>query len=183
VADEADSGQVRYDRLSIVLHWATALLVVSLWVLGQLIDDFPRGAPRVVARSVHITLGVTLIFVLLARVAWRTSAGRRLPPAHQGWPGYLARSVHVGLYILVAAALVLGVANVWVRGDSYFGLFSVPKFDPGNDHLKDTVEDLHSTLANTVLIVAGLHAAMALVHHFVLRNGVLRRMLPGASAK
>jgi cytochrome b561 len=29
-----------------------------------------------------------------------------------------------------------------------------------------------------VLILAGLHAAAALFHHYVLRDGVLRRMLP-----
>jgi cytochrome b561 len=30
------------------------------------------------------------------------------------------------------------------------------------------------------LILAGLHAAAALVHHYILRDGVLRRMLPSA---
>ena len=183
MAEVGTSAEIRYDRTSIALHWVTAVLIVLLWVIGQLIDDFPRGPPRVAARSVHITLGVTLLFVLLGRMAWRASAGRRLPLAHPGWPGYLARTAHVVLYFLGAATLVLGLANVWVRGDSYFGLFKVPKFDPGNDHLQDTVEDLHAILANSLLVVAGLHAAIALVHHFVLRNGVLRRMLPGGSAK
>jgi cytochrome b561 len=79
---------------------------------------------------------------------------------------------------LLLAVLLLGIANVWIRGDSIFGLFTVPKFslDQG---LRHTVEDLHETVANIVLIVAGLHALAALAHHYFMRDGVLKRMLPG----
>jgi cytochrome b561 len=183
VADNSLSAELRYDRTSIRLHWATALLVILLWVIAQLIDDFPRGQARIAARSVHITLGVVLLVVLLARLRWRSGSGRRLPLAPPGWVGYLAKTVHYLLYALLAAVLLLGITNVWVRGDSYFGLFAVPKLDPGNKGLKETVEDLHEILANTLLILAGVHAVAALVHHFVLRDGVLRRMFPGGSPK
>ena len=43
---------------------------------------------------------------------------------------------------------------------------------------KRTLEGLHGDFADVVLIVAGLHAAAALVHHYLLRDSVLRRMLP-----
>jgi cytochrome b561 len=167
-----------YDRTTIALHWATALLVVLLWGVAQVIDLFPRGTPRVTARSVHMLLGLVLGVVLVSRIAWRARAGQRLPPANEGLAGHAARLVHYGLYLLVAATLLLGLFNVWVRGDHFFGLFSVPKFDPNNRELRERVEDLHGWFANTLLIVAGLHAAAALVHHFALRDNVLRRMLP-----
>jgi cytochrome b561 len=102
--------------------------------------------------------------------------------ASQGPLGYLARTVHFALYALLLAALILGIANVWVRGDSFFGLFTVPKLSPDQD-LRHTVEDRHETVANIVLIIAGLHALAALVHHYFVRDEVLRRMLPGARAK
>jgi cytochrome b561 len=183
VADDPLGAEIRYDRTGITLHWVTAVLVILLWVIAHFIDDFPRGAPRIAVRSVHITLGVILISVLIALTAWRLRSGRRLPPANAGWIGSLARVVHFGLYALVAAVLALGIANVWIRGDSYFGLFAVPKFDPGNKELKETVENLHETVANILLITAGAHALAALAHHFWLRDGVLRRMLPRASSK
>jgi len=173
----------RYDGTSIFLHWVTAGLVVLLWTLAQVIDDFPKGLPRISARSTHMLLGVTLLLVLIVRVVWRIRSGRRLPPANTGPIGYVAKLVHYGLYVLLAAVLLLGLANVWVRGDSFFALFTVPKLDPGNKTLKETVEDLHGTLANTVLIVAGLHSVAALAHHFILRDGVLRRMFPGDRSK
>jgi cytochrome b561 len=170
----------RYDRTSILLHWVTATLVVLLWLIAHFIDDFPRGPARISARSVHILLGVTLLSVVLIRMAWRIRWGHRLPLASPGPVGYLAKTVHYALYALLLAVLLLGIANVWVRGDSFFGLFTVPKFSPDQE-LKHTVEDLHETVANIVLIVAGLHALAALVRHYYVRDGVLRRMLLNSS--
>ncbi len=174
---------VRYDPASIVLHWTTAALVLLLWGIGQVIDFFPRGTPRVTARSVHLLLGVVLAVVLVSRVVWRLRLGRRLPMATPGVMGYAAVIVHYGLYVLVAAAVVFGMLNTWVRGDSIFGLFSIPKLAPGNTDLRDTIGELHEVTANAVLIVAGLHAAAAMFHQYALHDAVLSRMLPVRQSK
>lgn len=168
----------RYDGVTILLHWLTAALVVILWTLGQTIDFFPKGAPKIDARSVHIVLGATLGIVLLARVAWRAGAGRKLPPAESGLLGITAKVVHYGLYLLLAATVVLGIFNAWQRGDVLFNVYTIPRLVPGDLALKKTLEGLHGDFADIVLIVAGLHAAAALAHHYLLRDRVLRRMLP-----
>ncbi|HEV2268543.1 MAG TPA: cytochrome b/b6 domain-containing protein [Steroidobacteraceae bacterium] len=169
---------VRYDGVSILLHWLTAALVAILWTLGQTIDFFPKGAPKIDARSVHISLGVTLGIILLVRMLWRAHAGRRLPLANSGWLGVTAKVVHYGLYILVGVTVVLGICNAWQRGDVLFNVYTIPKLVPGDLALKRTIESLHGDFADVVLIIAGLHAAAALAHHHLLRDRVLRRMLP-----
>lgn len=169
---------VRYDGVSILLHWLTAALVVLLWTLGQTIDFFPKGGPRIDARSVHIALGATLGVVLLVRILWRARSGRRLPVANSGWIGVTAKLVHYGLYVLVGATVVLGIFNAWQRGDVLFNIYTIPKLVPGDLVLKRALEELHGDCADAVLIVAGLHAAAALAHHYLLRDRVLRRMLP-----
>jgi cytochrome b561 len=177
-AAAVEQPAAHYDTVSIVLHWTTAVLVIALWLIAQFIDDFARGTPRIMARSTHIALGVALALVICTRIAWRASSGRRLPLAVPGLLGNVARAVHYGLYALIAVTIALGIFNVWTRGDSIFGLFSVPKLAPGNAGLKETMEELHEWFANAVLIVAGLHAAAALFHRYILRDEVLRRMLP-----
>ncbi|MGH8303520.1 MAG: cytochrome b, partial [Steroidobacteraceae bacterium] len=134
--------------------------------------------PKIDARSTHFLLGITLGVVLVARVAWRASAGRSLPLADKDWLGITAKAVHYGLYFLVAATVVLGIFNAWQRGDVVYNVFTIPKMIPGDLALKHTLEALHGDFADVVLIVAGLHAAAALVHHYLLRDSVLRRMLP-----
>ncbi|HEY7886708.1 MAG TPA: cytochrome b/b6 domain-containing protein [Steroidobacteraceae bacterium] len=174
----ATQPAARYDGVSIVLHWVTAALVVTLWTLGQTIDFFPKGAPKIDARSVHITLGAALGIVLLARLLWRASRGRRLPLAQSGWLGATAKVVHYGLYVLLGVTVVLGIFNAWQRGDVLFNVYAIPQLVPGDRVLKRIIEELHGDFADIVLIIAGLHAAAALAHHYLLRDRVLRRMLP-----
>jgi cytochrome b561 len=172
------TAEVSYDRRTIRLHWATAVLVTLLWGIAQIIDLFPKGAPKISARSVHIIIGVLLGVVLVIRIVWRSRSGRRLPSANRGVSGYIARTVHVALYAGLAAVIVLGILNAWARGDSLFGLFHIPKLLPADPQLKPTVEYLHKTFANALVILAAAHALVAVIHHFILRDGVMRRMLP-----
>jgi cytochrome b561 len=181
-------AQLRYDTFTILLHWTTASLVFVQWGIASpdvpmangvsLIDFFPTGRPRIMMRSVHIALGVLLIAVVLVRIFWRGTSSQKLPAAYPGLMGVAANLMHYALYALLTMTLVLGVANVWVRGDSIFGLFSIPAFNPNDRALRQTFGHLHGWAANALLIVAGMHALTALFHHYVLRDGVLRRMLP-----
>jgi cytochrome b561 len=160
-------------------HWATAVLVVCQWLGAQVIDWFPRGPLRVDARSVHITVGVLLAALLVGRIAWRLTRGRRLPLADAGVLNVVAKGTHRVLYLLLIAMVSLGVFLTWARGDSLFNLFSIPVFDPANKALSHQVQDLHNLVGYLILGLAGLHAAAALVHRFVWKDGVLGRMLPG----
>ncbi len=171
-------GAPNYDRPTIWFHWMIAVLVLLQWGLAQIIDLFPQGLPRIEARSVHISVGLLIAVLLAARIFWRATKGRVLPPANKGALQTLTKSVHAVLYALLIAMVLVGIFLVYVRGDSFFGLLTIPAFDPGNKALRDAVTELHETIATVILIVAGLHASAALVHHYVLRDGVLRRMWP-----
>ena len=168
-----------YDRPSILLHWLTAGLVFGLWLAGQTIDWFPKGDARVAARSLHIVFGALLAMVIALRIVWRLSPGAAHPPsAGAGALDAAARFAHRLLYLLLVVTVVLGVANAWVRGDRIFALFTIPAFDPGNRGLRETVEDWHGLAANVLLGLALFHAAAALLHQFVLKDDLLRRMWP-----
>ncbi len=169
-----------YDRPTIWFHWAIAVLVPLQWGLAQIIDLFPQGLPRIEARSVHISLGLFIALLLAARIFWRATKGRVLSPANKGALQALTKSVHAALYALLIAMVLVGIFLVYVRGDSFFGLFTVPAFDPGNKALRDAVTELHETNATLILILAGLHAVAAPIPHYRLRAGVVRRMCPRA---
>jgi cytochrome b561 len=177
VEQPAETQGLRYEPTTIALHWISALLVVVLWTIGQTVDVFPNGPLRIDYRSVHIVLGVALGAVLLARLGWRLTRRETLPPLDHGVLLAIARVTHWLLYALLIVAVGFGIANVWVRGDSIFNLFRIPAYDPGNRALMHLIGDRHALAANAVLIVAGVHAAAALFHHYILRDATLRRML------
>jgi cytochrome b561 len=170
---------IRYDTMTIVFHWATVILVATQWTGAQIIDWFPKGAPRVDARSVHIICGVVLAAIMLGRIVWRLTAGRRLPPADGGVLNIVAKATHWVLYALIVAMVLVGMALTWTRGDSIFNLFTLPAFDPANHALPDQVQQVHATIGWAIVAVAGLHAAAALFHRIIWHDGVLGRMLPG----
>lgn len=130
------------------------------------------------AISTHITVGIVLVVVLPARIFWRGSAGRHLPPADPGMMGVLSQLVHTALYLLLISVVSVGIGLEWLRGDTLFGLFNPPGLT-ADRVVRRAFTGLHGLLGNAVLIVAGLHALAALAHHHVLRDGVLRRMIPG----
>jgi cytochrome b561 len=59
-----------------------------------------------------------------------------------------------------------------------FGWFQFPALIGENHDLHETLEDVHEVLFNALLVVTVVHVAAALYHHFMLKDGVLRRMLP-----
>jgi cytochrome b561 len=165
-----------YDGVTISLHWITALLVVVMWVIGQTADSLPKGTFQSAYWSTHVVLGFVLVFVILYRVGWRATGGRRLPRVDPVPLHILAKANHYALYLVLAIVLVLGVANAFVRGYHIYGLFQLPQL--GDKDLRRPITHWHGLAANVVLILAGLHALAALGHHYVLRDGVLRRMMP-----
>ncbi len=179
IADEPAATQgLRHASATIALHWITAVLVVLLFTIGKTIDYAPNGPLRIDYRSLHMLLGVTLGGVLIVRLAWRATRGGMLPALDQGLLLAIARVAHWLLYALMLVTVGLGVANVRVRGDWIFNVVHVAQLVPGDRALVHRVGDWHALAADAVVIVAGLHSAAALVHHFVLRDATLRRMLP-----
>ena len=182
----AGNTSARYDPPAMALHWLTALLVVTLWTLAQAWDFLQRGTPaRHELQALHVSLGLVLIVVLAARLAWRAGPSRRLPPAATGVVELAARGTHYLLYALLIAEVVLGVCLRWSSPDplSFFGLFTIPSPFAFTKEQGRTIHEIHEWVGNGILILAALHAVAALFHHFWLRDDVLLRMLPGRRAR
>ena len=179
----APTAAIRYDRTTVTLHWLTALLVLALFALALFWDLLPRDV-RKQMQSLHISLGIVLAVVLVIRLAWRATRGRRLPLAIEGLQGKAARAMHYLLYLLLATQVVLGFVWRWAQAETFqfFGLFPLRFATVRNGPLSHTIGNLHDIIGWTIVILAGLHAAMALVHHYVLKDGVLRRMTYGNGA-
>jgi cytochrome b561 len=171
----------RYDPVQIACHWATAVLVVTLYLLAQAWSFLHRGAPaRLEMQAIHVSLGICLAAVLALRVGWRLGPGRRLAPADSGLAEIASKLVHYALYVLLVAVVGLGFCFRWSQHDplSFFGLFAIPAPYTFSRSQSVLIGDLHDWVATAIVVLAGGHACAALFHHFVLRDGVLRRMLP-----
>lgn len=169
------NGLDRYAPGRIVLHWLTAILIVGAWSVVQARGLFPASL-RPAIQQIHIATGLLFTGVLVVRLAVRALG--KAPPAEPGLLGRIAGATHLVLYGLMAAIAIAGLVFAWMSGQSLFGLAGYLPAPPVDLVLRRSVREIHELAANAVLVVAGVHAAAALFHHYVLRDGTLRRMLP-----
>jgi len=173
---------IRHDRLTIALHWITAFLVLSQFSSAHIWEFLARGTPlRLGLISTHIAFGILLAATIVVRLAWRIANRGRIPAAGSGLQHLAAHAVHLLLYGLLVSQAILGFAFSWSSGKplEFFDLFSIPPFFTIDPDWRHTVAELHGDVAWAIIGLVALHAAAALMHHYVLRDRVLLRMMPG----
>lgn len=172
----------RYPRLSIFFHWLIALLIVAAFALGSVMADMKISPTKLQYYAWHKWLGVTILGLVALRLLTRLYSGA---PAHldsmKKWEIQLASATHVLLYLLMFAVPLSGYFYTSAAGYPvvYLGLFELPTIIGPNPELKPLLKELHEMLTTVILVVAGLHVAAALKHHFIDKDGTMQRMLPG----
>ena len=169
----------RYDGVTIALHWATAALVLLQFGLAETWDFFPRPARHVMIVG-HMSFGLILTGVVITRIIWRVNFGLALPPAGYGALDRAAKALHHALYVLVSAEILLGFTTRWTDNQalSFFGLLIPSPFGSFSKATGRFVDDIHNYNAWLIMGIVTVHAVAALGHHYLLKDGVLRRMLP-----
>lgn len=168
-----------YSRLSIGLHWFMLLLLAAVYACIELREAYPRGSDiREGLKTWHFMLGLSVFGLVGLRLVARI--GHRGPPELRSWTDRLAALAHLALYGIMIAMPILGWVALSADGKTipFFGLELPPLVGP-NKALADQVEEVHELVGTAGYWLVGLHTAAALFHHYVLRDNVLRRMLPG----
>ncbi|HOZ33853.1 MAG TPA: cytochrome b/b6 domain-containing protein [Tabrizicola sp.] len=148
-----------YSRIQIALHWGVALLILFAWLSGEGAEEAMELVEDggVVGFVPHVAIGLAILTLVVARVLVRLSRGA---PAAPGVPGSLSVKAadwgHRLLYLLMIA-VPLGGISVF-----FLGL---------------EVGQIHGLAANLLMLVVLGHALMALYHQYVLKDGLLRRMM------
>lgn len=176
-----DTGET-YGLITRSLHWATAAAIVIMLTIGWGSELLPESAGKV-AMGFHISLGVGILALGLARIAW-WALNRDRPPKAGGPLGTTARLVQWSLMALLVVIPLSGWLLVSASGHTpdFFGLFHLPQLVPGGEELKEFGEEVHETLPWILLGVLGLHILGALKHHYLDGDATLRRMLRGRPA-
>jgi cytochrome b561 len=179
------NSKTRYGAVPQAVHWLTAIFVVCGFLLGQFGDVLAKGAPREFGLLVHMTLGQGVAALLVIRFAWRMV---NPPPPPEATPlgklvEIVAKLSHFTLYGLLLVVPILGMVVQLKRGNTLpiFGIWHLPSPWPVDRNLARSILSVHGTLADALLILAGIHASAALVHHWIWRDRTLSRMLPGAA--
>lgn len=176
----------RYDRVAIALHWAMAIAIIFMLLLGFFMSDLSPLSLKTQAFQFHKSLGLTLLALAFVRLAWRLLHPAPAYPAHmKPWERFAAHASHWGFYGFMIAMPLSGWFIISTSSNKfptqYFGMFKVPLLNWFGAHTKtahEVFETMHYWLAIAVIALLALHIAAALKHHLFDRDTVLMRMLP-----
>lgn len=176
----------RFGAVSQALHWAVVALMVAIFWVAISMDGLPLGPELFRLVNLHKSLGLTILVIMLIRLVWRhVSPPPPLPEAMPGWERRAAHLSHGLFYVLLIAQPLIGVLHSWSSNFPVvvYGLFTLP--NPLGPHKAwvEPLEGLHGFLGWSLAALVGLHVAAALKHHFVTRDDVLLRMLPGGGSR
>jgi len=171
----------RWGWISIIIHWLSALTVISLFTLGLWMvdltyyDDWYRTAPEI-----HKSTGICLLLLTVVYLVWRTRNGKPASlSTHSAIEIKAARLAHVLIYVLLLLIILSGylISTADGREIVVFSVFEIPATIYGIDQQEDIAGVVHLVLAISLMAVVALHAAGALKHHFIDKDLTLKRML------
>ncbi len=174
--------EATYGSLSKFFHWLIFFLVSVMLLVGFFMDDLPESMQPMVY-MMHKSTGLLILGLMILRLLWRwTNKTPEFPSTMGRLQKIGAKVVHALLYII----LLLMPLDGWImstaagRIPTFYGLVTLPF--PGIEHnhaLAHQLAELHGILAYALLALLVLHILAAFKHHFINKDNILTRMMPG----
>jgi cytochrome b561 len=165
-----------------LFHWAMAALILAQIALGLMAASWRVSPAKLELFFWHKSTGMLILLLVALRLLWRlANPTPELPAGMAAWERTAARLSHGLLYMLMVALPVTGwivnsASNIPFR---IFWLIPLPAIVAPDKPTADLAALAHRGLAALLALVLVAHIGAALRHHFVKRNTVLGRMLPG----
>lgn len=182
------NSTLRYGLVGMAFHWAVALLFAAQIGIGIKMTSLALTDPRIFALyQTHKSIGATIFILVVLRLVWRKWGGVPDLPTLPRWQAAAARAIHAALYAALLAMPLLGwivvSASPYGIPTVLYGVVNLPHLafivaSPHKQMLGAVASWAHLALAWAVSIAVIGHIAAALAHHFIIKDDVLKRMLP-----
>ena len=170
-----------FDLVVIAIHWVTAAAVSAMFAFALSIDAAPDVATQILLLTLHRSLGMLIWALTAFRLAWRSKKAK-LPPWPAGMPTlqrWMAKLNEYALYALLLIQPATGLLQSLYRGEAFaLWTWTVPPLLHHDEVKVKLFESVHSAGAWALAGLVGIHAAAALFHLFVRRDGIFESMAP-----
>lgn len=173
------SKPTRYHPVLAVIHWVSALLVISMLLFGIfLLKQMPNTTAKIPFLAIHMVIGITILLLTITRIVVRFAT--KLPaPARSGnfFLDMLGNITHILLYI---GMLGMGLSGLAIASEA--GLMGIV-FGRSGSALPQNLYIFparigHMYIALGLLALIGLHLAGVVYHQFLRKDKLISRMSP-----
>ena len=168
-------NQKRYGRVSRILHWGVALLIVWQFLSAAAHYFLEDTAIEAFFWPTHKPLGVLLLVLVVLRLLWALINISRRPTS----VSLLAKFGHIALYSLMIAVPVTALIRQYgsSRAFEIFGIKIFSGFEGGKiQWMMDLGKNWHSELGWALLALIVGHIVMVMWHKRSAKNNTLPRM-------
>jgi len=169
-----------YDAAGKAFHWTVVALLACQFVTALLLPQIELDTPLDTMINLHFNFGLAILVVMAVRLIHRRMRPVSVAPgAAPAWERMLALATHRLFY----AILLIGPFLGWIAASAHsvsvrlLGVVALPALAPRKAEWGFIAGDIHGYAMWALLALIGMHGSAALHHHYVLRDGVLRRML------
>jgi len=187
-----------YGLIAILLHWIVAIGFLGAYVAVYYRHWFSSGQfnptelnSNTIALYLHLSFGITVAVFVVLRIMWKImNKNPDDAPDGSKLEHFAARAMHWILYAVMIIMPITGYMGTKLD-TNYFFLFDIPKFNDTAlysvlveqwlqmdwESFEPIMDSIHKTGgAYVVWVLIAVHAGAALYHHFVRKDGVLKRM-------
>lgn len=171
-----------YGWLTKLLHWGIAALIIMQFFYILKKNSLPEGAPEIGQwMMLHKSSGFVIFWLAIIFAVWRMINRKPdWPQTMASWQQHLANITHALLYILLILMPLSGMIMGMAKGFSLnvFNLFTVPAtIIPQSEYLAEYFHNLHLYIPWLLCTLIVLHTLGALVHKFIYKDDVMKRMM------
>lgn len=171
------SDMKRYSTMMVFLHWLLAIVILAAIFLGAVVlDEMDSEHPqKILLLKTHILIGAGILLLSLLRLLLRFTTPQPAPlSGSKPWMDKSSTAVHYLLYLLTIFTVLSGV-TLAVTADLPAVLLDHVGVLP-TDYEDFIAHEAHEVFAKLLFLTIALHAAAALYHQFILKDGLLSRM-------
>jgi len=186
------ASRTRYTTVAIVIHWLIAAAIIFQIILGWRMGDGPKGPTTYALFQLHKSIGITILLLSLARLAWRLFNKPPAPPEGQPkWERPASHIVHWGFYLIMIGLpltgwLIVSTSRVPIPTLLY-GVIpwphipGLPELAAAPKHAWHQVGEVgHGLLVKTTYLLLALHLGAVAKHQILDRDAVFGHMAAGA---
>ncbi|GJE55206.1 MULTISPECIES: cytochrome b [Methylobacterium] len=167
----------RYGRISRGFHWLMAALFAWQFAGALLYVSIGDTALTKFVGGSHLTMGFTLLVIVVLRGAWALVSLKRRPP-HTGRLGRAAASGHALIYAVMFVQPGIALLRQYGSGKGFspYGIPLMPERGSKITWMMVPADLMHYWLGFAFLAVIIGHIAMAAMHQFFWKEKVISRM-------
>ncbi|MFQ3234718.1 MAG: cytochrome b561 [Paraglaciecola sp.] len=168
-----------YAPASVWLHWLMFILFIGAYCSIEFRVLFEKGtAARDLMKYSHFIFGLSILLLAGLRIVARLVTPKVARESYNKFQRYASTIMFTGLYVLMVVQPLLGWATISAEGHSVdISAFTLPALIGEDQQLAKQIEEIHQLLGQTGYGLIGLHALAGLIHHYVVGDNTLKRML------